>query len=176
MPVSIRSFRLAQTANATATSFTAKTPSATKPSGTGIIDLMDTSLGLHQTGYVSRYAQLVPFGENADNETFDMQLWGWSKAILASSTLWVPQLLVEVNVVLGNIAATALGTDHFLADTITIAKGDTDAPEISPANNYVGSILVHLRGCELLEFEFDADAGASASAGANCLYRVVDQT
>lgn len=184
MSVTINPFRAALATNSTATSFVAKAPSLTKPSGAGVIDLLDASLGLSASAIGPKFVQLIPFGTDGSNDTFDMQLWGWSRTALAPSTYgttaetWIPQLLLELNVVLGNIASpvnSIKAAAQYLADTITIAKGDADAQEISPATDYAGSILCHMRGVQLLEFGFDADAGAQACAGANCLWRLMDQ-
>ena len=177
MSATATTLRKALVVNSTATSFAAKVPTATKPSGTGIFDLLDyTSIGLHPNRQgMSKFLDIIPFGTAANNVTFDMQVWGWSVTNDATP-LWIPQLLLVLNVVCGNITSTAMPTNTFMADTLTVAKGDANAPKISPATEYSASVLVHLRGCELIEFEFDADAGASASTDCNCYWRVLDQS
>lgn len=186
MSVSVTPYRAALLVNSTSTSaFGAKIPTITKPSGAGIVDLTDRDLGASGFYQMPRFVQLLPFGTDGADDTFDMQLWGWSftavsqpSANATTAVTWIPQLLLELNVVLGSIAAPAnslKSVAQYLADAITIAKGDADAPEISPSNNFAASILCHLRGCSLLEFVFKADAGAQASTGANCLFRVMDQ-
>jgi hypothetical protein len=179
MSATANPYRPAFSTNATATSFTAKSGTATKPVASfanGIHDLF-TDQAQHYS--VPRFIDLQPFGTAANNNTFDMQLWGWSRTYdtptFSTSPIWIPRLLIELNVVLGNVTFTYLSATQQLADTLTIAKGDADSPIISPANDYAASILVHLRGSELIEFEFDADAGASASTGANCLWKCMDQ-
>lgn len=172
MSATFYSWRRARETNSTATSFTAKTPTATKPSGAGVLDLftMTPPFGLGSRG--PKFCELQPFGTDAADETFDLRLWAWTPTSnIANTGLWIPRLLVELNVTLGDIAATAIAASHFLADTIAIAAGDANAPVISPANDTPASILVHLRGAELLEFDFDL----TGAAAANCLLRVFDQ-
>lgn len=173
MTATANALRKALTTNSTATSFTAKNATTTKPSGAGIFDLLAVDVNVSSQG-MAKFIQLIPFGTNGDNDTFDMQLWGWSKTT-DTTPVWVPQLLVELNVVL--CAATQGEADTYLADTLTIAKGDADASKISPAgtSNFVASILVHLRGCELIEFEFDL-AGGQEAVSCNSYWRLVDQS
>ena len=173
MSVTAHPFRKAVTVSATSTSYTAKVPTTTKPSGTGVFNLFDRDLGIAIDTYIPKYLLLVPFGSDANDETFDMRLWGWSKT-LEATPLWVPQLIADLNCTLGNIAATALGTNHFLCDTIVIDKGSAEKTFLdptSPADDTTGSVLAFLRGVELIEFDFDLTGGA----GANCLWRPLDE-
>ena len=169
-------FRRAFTTNVVLDSFVGKTPTTTKPSGTGVFDLFSGDYGVATAAWVPEFLQLVAFGDNADNETFDLRLWGWSRDSTHPNPIWVPQHLLQVAVTLGNIAATALGTDNFLADTITVTKGADEesglgASVIAQANDTPASILVGLRGCELIEFAVDI----GTAAGGNCLWRAVEQ-
>ena len=170
MSVTAFPLRRALVTNATTTSFTAKIPVAVKPSGVGVFDVFDMAIGQAIDTYMPWYLNLIPFGTDAADETFDMRLWGWSK--VADTALWIPQLLVELNVTLGSVDGTAIGASHLLADTIVIAKGDADAPEINPENDLPGSILVHLRGCDMFEFDFDL----TGAAAANAYWRMMDQS
>lgn len=154
-------------------------PTTTKPSGAGIIDLFDGDYGLATNTYMPKFVQLQPYGTDANDEQFEMRVLGWSKTagdignITAES--WVPQLLVKVTVTMGNIAAAIYGTNHFLADTIVVDKGDGDASVISPADDTPASILLHTRGCELLQFDFSLTTALTEGVAANCLWRAFDQ-
>ena len=174
-------FRRAFATSATSADFTAKIPLAAtaKPSGVGVFDILSTSLGYAKDTYVPQYLQIQPFGTDANDETFSMRLWGWSKIHNLGSTpgtpaadhgVWVPQLILQLDCVLGNIAATAIEAGAFLVDTITVVDGDADVAVISPANDTPGHILVHYRACELIEFDVDIGTGGAA----NALWRPVD--
>lgn len=152
-------FQLAVSANSTSGSFTAKAPVATAPSGTGVHAL--------DVPEVPQYVVLAPFGTNANNGAFNMRLWGWIK--VDTSDLWIPYKLLELAVTLGNIDASEIGTDHFMADTISITNGDSDAPLINPADDTGATILVHHRGAQYMEFDFDL----TTAAAANCYWSLM---
>jgi hypothetical protein len=164
--------RRALTANSAATSFTAKIPVAVEPSGAGVFDLFDRDLGFAIDTYIPRGIQVIPFGTDANDETFDMRVWGWSKVHAAD--LWIPQMLGDLTVTLGNIAATAIGADHFLSDTIVVNEGSAETTStdlVSTADDTPASVILYLRGCQLIEFDFDLTGGAAA----NCYFRPVDE-
>lgn len=167
--------RKALETSSTADSFTAKVPTATKPANVGVFDLLGAALGLGFPVEVPEFAQLIPFGSAANDATFDMRVWGWSKTT-GQSPVWVPQLLGLFAVTLGNIAATPFGTNNFLADTIVVTKGADEesgygSSVISTAGDTAASVMVGLRGCELLEFDFDKGTATDS----NCLWRLVDK-
>lgn len=169
MPATSHPLRRAFATNSTANSFTAKIPIATEPSGVGVFDLQAIANGVGGEGHIPRYIQLIPYGTDADNETHNLRLWGWSR--VGVEDIWIPQLLLEIAFTLGSISGAVIGTNHFMADTIIITYGDADAPEISPANELVASILTHLRGVRYIEFAGDLGTGAAT----NCFWRTMDQ-
>ena len=92
-------FTKARTTDSASTAFTAKIPTVTMPSGSGIHDL---SGGRSGGGSVPSYLQLVPYGKDTNNDTFNMRLWGWNSTSDATP-LYSPQLLLDLSLVLGNI-------------------------------------------------------------------------
>ena len=156
--------------NSTASSFTAKIPTATKPAGESVVDVFDMAIGQAVETYLPKYCQVIPFGTDANNETLTMRVWGWSKES-TSSGLWIPQLLLEVTVTLGNVDAAAIADDTYMADTLAIAAGDANAAVVSPANDTPGSFLLHLRGIQMIEFDFKTGTAASS----NAYWRMMDQ-
>lgn len=183
MTITANRFRKAMSTDATTAlfgSFTAKIPTLTEPthntltlgsSANGKYNLFDTVLGIATVNSMPRYIQLMPYGVGANNNTFDMRLWGWS-VTMDTVPVYIPQLLLELNVTLGNIDGTVIAANAFLADTIAIAKGDTTSPIISPANDTPASVLAHCRGCRYLEWDFDS---TSSSPAMNCWWRMMDQ-
>lgn len=171
--ISAKPFRRALTSNSAATSFSAKIPTTTKPTvGSGIINLLDPVYGFG--GSVPDWLELIPFGTDGENDTFNMRVLGWTPT-LDTTPVWVPRLLALVAVVLGNIDGSALGTGVFMPDTLTLSKGPADNGPLSssinsPANDMTASLLLHTRGCTLIEFEFDL-AGGQEGVAMNCLWR-----
>lgn len=164
--------RKALATNSTASSFASKAPTLTKPSGAGVFDLYDINLGLALNTQVPQYIFLQPYGGNSNDETFDIRLYGWNTLQdkgVADHGLWVPVLLVEANVTLGNIAATDLGANMLISDTLVIVKGDTVT--VSPANNTPAFIKLNMLGAQLIEFDFDLTGTGDA---ANCLWKALD--
>lgn len=177
MPATVTPLRKALTTNSTATSFTAKIPTTTEPTHSetsGIYDLYDSGLGIAVNGRVPKRLLVIPFGGNADDETFSQRVWGWSRTVGAG--LWVPQLLAELAVTLGNISGAAIGANMLMADTVVVTYGITDEKTLgvsimAPANNVPAAAWIDLRGCEKIEFDFDLTGTGDA---ANCFWRTVD--
>jgi hypothetical protein len=159
-------FRAALAADSAATGFTAKIPRTSTPvGGTGVFDLASSNYS--PGGQVPDWLQIQPFGTNADNETGNLRVWGWTKVL--GETLWIPQLLVELAFTLGNIAEGTAST--FIADTITKTYGGDDADIISPANDLSGSAVINLRGCQIIEFDFDNGTNDAN----NAYWRTIDR-
>ena len=171
--VTALTLRKALASNSLATSFTTKIPTTTAPDTVaavnGVFDLTDPQYGVGVNGRIQRFIQLIPFGGNTQNLTYDMRVWGWSKTGEATP-IWIPQLLLDVTCTLGSISATAVAANMLMVDTITINDGDDAAADISPEEDLSASVLLHLRGCERIEFDFDR-TGADAC---NCFWRAVD--
>lgn len=176
MTVSAFPLRKASSTNSTATAFTAKIPTATKPSGAAVHDLFDGDYGVAIETYLPDYVQIIPFGTDGNNDTFDMRLWGWSRAYTGtSSELWIPQLLASLSVVLGNVDGSAIAASTFLADSITVNVGAAAGQFrdlVQTANDTPASVIFHIRGCELLEFDFDL-AGGQEAASMNAYWRMM---
>jgi hypothetical protein len=171
-----RTIRRAMAANATSTGFTAKAPTATKPSGNAVLTVVESEAAGGTPGNYKHPSliQLWPFGLGSNNDGFSMRLWGWNSFGDTSKTVpvvWVPTLLVEVAVVVGNIAGVAnspLLSTELMADTITIVSQprltDTDSGGAasrgtvriySPANDLVAFLVVPLYNTALIEFDWD---------------------
>lgn len=175
MTQTVHIFRKARTTNSAATAFTAKIPTATAlatSAANGIYDLLDRSLGIATASRVPKYIILQPFGTNGDGDTFDMRLWGWSETDVTTG-LYIPQLLVQLNIVLSTASGAAIAADTYMADTITVAKGVADTT-ISTDNNTSASVRVDIKGCRFIEFDFDL-AGAQEATGMNCWWRMQDE-
>lgn len=175
MPVTVIPLRKAFETNAITTSFTAKIPTATEPTGIGVFDLSDSQYGVGNTSYIPSRLQVIPFGGNADDETFSLRVWGWSR-VVNQTDLWIPQLLVELAVTLGNISGTAIAANMLMADTLVATYSASDEKTlgttlITPANNVSASALIHLRGCQYIEF--DVDLTGTGDAG-NAYWRTLD--
>jgi hypothetical protein len=159
--------------NSTNTTFAAKIPTTTVPSGNGFFDLSDRPYG--QTSSSPSYIHLLPFGTAANNKTFDMRLWGYAKTGDATP-LYVPFIIADLSITLGNIDASAIAASTFLADTIVLNKGipaGQFSGLLNTANDSPGSIVLHLLGAKYIFFDFDADAGGAASTDANCYWRLL---
>jgi hypothetical protein len=167
--------RRARTTSSTSTGFTAKAPTATKPSGAGVFDLFDRGTGLGLEPHVPSHILIQPWGTNGNNDTFSMRLWGWNQ-VESSGTdheAWIPFLLAELTVVLGNVAG--IGTDEFLADTIAVTDGSGEEyfrNLHSPESDTPASIILHLKGAELIEFDFDL-AGGQEGVAMNAYWRAM---
>ena len=180
MSATVQPFRYALTTNSTSTGFTAQNATTTKPSAAGSFDLTNIANGVGGGTEVPEYLQLMPFGTNGDNDTFDMRLYGWTPTIVTGSlsVIWVPQLLIDVSVVLCALTFTDHAASTFLADTLTVNDGagaETGMWQsvISPAEDLPASAIVNTRGCQLISFDWDL-AGGQEAVSMNCLFRGVN--
>lgn len=154
-------------ANSTATSFTANAATTTEPTGTGIVTLSRVNGRVHDN------VLLVFFGTDANNETFDARVTGWSKV----GTLWVPVVLAEFECILGagvGVSGASVADTDFFVDTIAIdaafsGLSGTAVQVCSPTGDQVAHVLMDMKGFAKMEVEFDLTGGASA----NCLYKLL---
>lgn len=166
-------WRKALSTNSTSTGFTAQVTTTTEPTGTGVLDLLSESLGWGAGAVVPTYVQLIPFGTDGANDTFDMRLWGFHK-IAPGTAIYVPELLIDISVILGAATATDIAANTLLADTITVNDGAADNGPwrsfVDAQEDLVASVLVHTKGCRYLKFDWDL-AGGQEAASMNCLIR-----
>lgn len=163
----------------TSGSFSARNATSTEPSGDGIIDLESEQLGAGWHGKVPAYLLLVPFGTGANNDTFDMRVYGYSATIptdlVTDTKLYIPQLLCDVSATMSAITFSDYAADTFLVDTLTLNDGATDNGPwlsiVSPAEDMVGNIIIHTRGCRYIRFEFDL---LVTPTHANCMWRPIE--
>lgn len=166
--------RNALATNSTASDHVAKIPVTTLPSNDGFHWLMDPDYG-YSTSLSAKVPEGVfiqPWGTDSNDDAFGMRLWGWSKVF--AQDIWVPHLILDATVTLGNIAQGTAST--FMADTIAVTSNHAEAEtgktfNVTPANDLSASIIVHTRGAEWIEFDFDLDTGAAAM---NAWWRPID--
>ena len=151
-----------------ATAYGALVPTETEPTGDYVVNT--ASDGRRSADLLD----FVPLGKDANNEDYQMRVYGWSRQYVANSpTVWVPTLLLQLDVTLGNISATAIAASTFMADTIAYSAGDAGAKIVSPANDTPGYVVLDIMGAQKLQFDFDCDTGSSQAAGGSVIYRLV---
>lgn len=155
-------------ANSDATAFSNPAASLAEPSGASVTDVV----GEPGVSAPNRLV-VIPFGTDAENETFDMRVFGYDSSG-TSVGLWVPLLLCDVTCTLGAAAGVGSGlvTDSELfADTITVNTGneDVDVWAVSNAEDMVAHFVVDLKGCRKVAWAFDMTGAASG----NALYKFV---
>ena len=160
-----------KTENFTATDFATLKSTLTRPSGDGVVDLLTEAVSPGAkipNGIVFR-----PFGTDANDEVFNLRVYGWSQEIKTKS--WENILLAELAITLGNIQGTAdcaITDNDFEADTIAITYGNSNVSveAVSPVNNVRGaSVRMDIFGSQILQFDFDMDTAASG----NLIYRMI---
>lgn len=140
-------------------SFPSKVPTATQPTGDGVV-------GDPIVQGAPQYIQVIPFGDGADDSTFDLRVIGWKVSDLG---LWVPTILAQAACTL----STAVGVDTYevtssqrFADTISLTqvRADVDSKLSSPTGNLVGSFQVETRGSAFIEVTFNLGTATGANA------------
>lgn len=179
-------YRKALSTNSAATSFTAKIPTITEPSGDGVIAF---------EAYVPSFIEILPYAIGDDDDVFDFRVWGWRSTQQGKPRLWIPSIMgiftCTISTVVGLATHDVLNTERF-ADTITLktdnnvsqptARGTDNAGAIqmgdiqimSPTGNIATArIIMPLQQFEKIEFDFDATTGDPTSM--NCLITFPDE-
>lgn len=105
---------------------------AVLPSATPFVDLEASGRAV-LTCLSEPEVRLFFAGTDADNETFGYQVYGVRTA--RGSAVSIPVKIAAGVVTLGNIAATAIAVNGFLADTITQTMDCTDVEVVHPAGD-----------------------------------------
>lgn len=147
----------ARAASSISNAFTAPAPTATKPSGAGVLDFSIAP---------PAWLRVFPFGAGVDNSTLTVRLIGWSLV----GALWVPSVLCQFDATLstavGVSGSDVTDTERF-ADTVadpTIGAAGVTCQPYSPANNIPGFMLLDACGCTL--FQLDTSVGTATSGNA----------
>ena len=158
----------ALTTNSTSNAYTALSPTGTEPTSDGTWPMITDGV------VASRYLRILPICLGGNNNTFGMQLWGWSRIGLDVNTLlWIPELLLEVTntacVQTGVSGRLVLATEYFV-DTITVVAGSVgEGGEIvTPANDQIGHIKVRMKGVRKFQFVFKL--GGTPPTSCNALW------
>ena len=150
------------------TSFPSRIPTATEPSGSGVLDI-----GMH--GVSSNGMILVPYATSGDGDTFSMRVIGW-RVVGAGNTdtlLWIPVVLAEIactaSTTVGVAGKIIVATERFV-DTITLVTGNDDISIdiVSPTGDEIAHVLVDTKGFQKIELTFDSTAVGTTAM--NCLY------
>lgn len=152
-------FRVRSTSSTDAT-FPSRVPTATQPSGAGVVDDPITQ-------GAPDWIQVIPYGSGSHNDTFDLRVLGWKVTALG---LWVPTILAQAGCTL---SATTVGVNSYevtasqrFADRITLTQVLTNVDsKLSNVNNdTVASFQVQTRGVTLIEIIFDLGTATDANA------------
>lgn len=145
--------------SSTDTTFPSRVATSTNPSGTGVV--VDPIVKGSPD-----WLRVIPFGDGADNSTFDLRVIAWDVSHLG---LWVPTILAQAACTL----SAAVGANGFevtssqrFADTITLTQvqANVDSKLSSPLGDLIGSFQVQTRGATLIEIIFDLGTATGANA------------
>jgi hypothetical protein len=171
MAATAHKLRKALTTASTATSFTDSDWEATttKPSGAGVWDLLDSSIGWGAGIMVPSYLKIIPYAVGTGtNDTFDFMVIGFNVSNDATP-VYIPQTLLDATVTLGTDSGNdgaAIAATVQLAKSIVVNQGSADGAfrnVVSTADDGLPShLLLHTRGCQYIKFLFDStDAQAT---------------
>lgn len=169
-------WRKALSTNSTSTGFTAQVTTTTEPTGAGVFNLLDSAVGWGGGYNVPSYFTLIPFGVDGNNDTFDFRVWGYTPTN-DTTKIYIPQLLIDVSVILGAATATDIAANTFLADTLTVNDGAADNGPwrviIDAQEDLVASLTFCTLGNQYLKFDWDL-AGGQEAVSMNCLIRPLE--
>jgi len=162
------------TNNAVNTAFPALATTVTKPATVDVAAGTANRLVIPCSG---RYADLLFFGADGANDTYNARLTLWRSIVQVNNTaspLWLPLHVGTINIVLGALTGAANGVvvaTEFFADTVAIASGgDSGRVAVySHTADVLGTTRVEQDGWELLVVDFDR-AGAQEGVSMNVAY------
>ena len=156
--------------NSTDATFPSKIPTATEPTGTGVIEMATPNSIITSNGI-----RVMPYGTGAENTTFSLRVIGWSKIDAnpfdINKTLWIPVVLCELLCTLSTVVGVAtkciVATERF-ADTLAVTTGSTGVTldAVSPTGNVAAHALVDTKGHRKIEITFTTGGSATDM---NCL-------
>jgi hypothetical protein len=150
-------------ANTAAATITALVPTATEPTGNGVLDAMTNWAGAN-----AAFLQFFGTRTAADDETLTAKVTGWR----LMGTLWVPVPLLALALTQGTsvgVASQPVVATEYFADTVTASTAFTSAYElISPADNTIAGVKVDFFGCRKLQVQLAKGTNATC----NCLAAV----
>lgn len=159
--------RRVQTANSTATSFTALVPTTTAPL-IGDTGTFSTHIQGSGANVVANSVIFFPFGRDADTETFDMRVYAIWPLITTTTQVWIQPLIAGFTCTLGagtGVDGSDLEDEDFMCDTIATVVGiDTGVTISSGVANEQAYIVIPIHGAPLLTTRFDLTGAAQANA------------
>jgi hypothetical protein len=161
-----------QSANLNTTDFPTLAPTAMKPDGNGVIELIGPATTTATKGLVKdapgdteapNTMMLMAFGAGADNSTFDLRVTGWSKC----AELWLPTLILQVTATLSTVVGVAgkaiLATER-VADALVAVKAASGTEVFPPTAEIPAWVLFDVMGFELLQVTANLDTATGANA------------
>lgn len=163
--------------NSTEGDFIVPVPQAAKPAS---VDSSTPTANAFVVDCGGSTTLLYPFGTDADNEAFVINIYLWSKCLRSStdtSDLWIPfyvgGVTCTLSAALNGVAGGLISATEFLADTVVELATNTWDDALITARSFAGDQLAELRinteGYEKLEVRFDMTTAASG----NALYRIL---
>jgi hypothetical protein len=159
----VQPFAKVRSTNSTSANYPSKVATTTEPatSTAGVLVAAPSTIA-------PKKILLVPYGTDADGETFKVRVIGWREV----SGLWIPVPLAEATCTLSSavgVDAASIENEEFFADTIELATGyPADSSRVySPTGNVLAHLIVDVEGFKYVEVIFDRNASA---ASANALY------
>jgi hypothetical protein len=169
----------ARQVNSTASSFSTKIPTATRPTTADAGDATSQVALLMRNDKTAAPVQngmrVVPFGTGSDTNTFSLAVIGWAhcddplKLGYTPTRLWVPTLLVllscELDSGLPGIAGTTIDSTQYFVSTITLTYGDpgVSVDIVSPGhgNGWIAHALLDFKGFPIVEPAFSTGGSAT---------------
>lgn len=154
-----RAFALS--ANATASSFASRVPTATQP-----VTVAVTSVVLAEPW--SYLLNIMPFGVGTDGTTFSIRFIGWRQIndpTLAVPRLWIPQPICELSCTLSTpqlgVATSPVVATEFFCDAISVVNGIAVVP--TTAADTAARAIIDITGYQLIEATFDMTGATSGN-------------
>lgn len=177
-----RPWKRALATDSTDTSFPARIPTITEPTGNGVIELAD-NVG---NGLIPGMLKICPIATAGDNDSADLRVIGWQRIKTTGVPLWFPVVLGQFSLIFSTtvgVAGSPVAATERFCDTIIIhativaqpRTTDTDSGGaastgeiqiISAANQLIAMIVMPIFASEKVELTWDSTAAGTTAMNA----------
>lgn len=167
----VSNWKLAQSTNSTATSFSALLSTLTRPAASATRSVIDLGKPGSRT---SNTLEVMPFGGNDNNDIVITKVSGWNFVKDPGTRgMWVSRMICEVSATLSSTLVGLADEDvvatEFFADTLTLTTGIAVLLQ-GTADLDNASFQCDVSGFEIVEITYDLGTGGDTQ---NALYRFI---
>lgn len=124
-------------------------------------------------GGIKNSLVLWPFGQDTDNDSFDLYVYGWK---MTEPGLWASHPYLKLTCFLGatnGVAGTDIVVADFACDVFTAPSGTPSVKLYDAPNAGQGEIVIDMDGCPVAQVYGNIDSGGTDAENWNVLWGTI---